>query len=427
MIQTIGPEEFMKKPRAGIPGDVFEKAEAILRNVEERGFEAVQGYSLMFDRFDLNQENLRIDQDEIEKAGAKLSKEQRQAIDTAFERVEKVQTSIAKNALAETTERFGRGYTTFRPRAIERVGIYVPGGIAPLPSSLLMAGVTARAAGVKEIIVCTSPKKKGISPAILYVAKKLNIKDIYQIGGAQAIAAMAYGLPGILKEVDMICGPGNVYAAAAKQLVSSNGRVKIDMVAGPSEVLIIADETARPEYIAADMLAQAEHGTNSPAILLTDSKELAEKVGEELEKQLKQLKNNEIAKISILEYGSVVLVGNIDQAVEIANDYAPEHLEIFVSKPERIIAELTNAGALFVNTCESFADYGMSGGNHILPTGGTARFLSGLSAYDFIIRTYVEYMTDEEQEKLASKTSVFADLEGLEAHSRAAKLRDEQK
>lgn len=288
----------------------------------------------------------------------------------------------------------------------------------------MMAGITARAAGVKDIIICTPPQKEGsLSPALLYLAQKLGILDIYQIGGAQAIAAMACGLQNDIEKVDMICGPGNAYVTAAKQIVSSQSLVKIDLAAGPSEVLIIADETGNPQFIASDMLAQAEHGINSPAILLTPSKQLAQAVSNEVKIQLADLKQNEIAKESINNFGAIVLVSDIEEAIELARNYAPEHLEVFVSNAEMVANELRNAGAIFINTCESFADYGMSGGNHILPTGGTAKFLSGLSVYDFIVRTYVEFMTDKEQKKLAEITGRFADIEGLEAHGKAARFR----
>ncbi|HID72376.1 TPA: histidinol dehydrogenase, partial [Candidatus Micrarchaeota archaeon] len=297
----------------------------------------------------------------------------------------------------------------------------------PLPSSLLMVGVTARAAGVKDIVVCTPPQKDGISPALLYVAAKLGITEICLAGGAQAIASMAYGLPGRMRKADMICGPGNVYVAAAKQIVSSQGLVKVDLVAGPSEVLIIADGTARSDYVAADMIAQAEHGVNSPAVLITVSERLAKEVSSELEKQLGRLKQRDAAEKSLREYGAIVIAESMRQAVEIANEYAPEHLEVLAEDPERISAAVRNAGAVFVNTCESFADYGMSGGNHVLPTGGTAKFLSGLSVYDFLVRTYVEVMSDEEQRKLSEAAGVFADIEGLEGHSNAARLRGRMK
>lgn len=421
MIDAIGPEEFRKKDRAGIPDDVYRKAEAIVNGVRDNGLDALKEYSLKFDSFDLNEGNIRVGKEEIKAAAQKLSKEQKETIDEASNRVYFVQKAVAA-LQKELKLSIGGGLVSLRSRPIERVGIYVPGGVAPLPSSLLMAGVTARAAGVKELVVCTPPQVP-VSPAILYITGKLGIKEIYRIGGAQAIAAMAFGIPGVLKKTDMVCGPGNVYVAAAKQLVSSAGVVRVDLVAGPSEVLIIADETARPDYVAADMLAQAEHGINSSAILLTTSKWLAKEISFELEKQLNRLSKKELAEESLKKFGAIVLAQSMEQAVEIANDYAPEHLEILAKDGDLIAGKITNAGAVFVNTCESFADYGMSGGNHILPTGGTARFLSGLSAADFMVRSYILSMSDDEQCKLSEQTGIFADLEGLEAHARAARLR----
>ncbi|MBI5227557.1 histidinol dehydrogenase [Candidatus Micrarchaeota archaeon] len=428
MIKIISASQFEKKKRSGIPNEVFQRVAVILENVRKNGFDAVAKYTRKFDGFDLTglETDIMISDQEMADAAKKLSDKQKQAIDTAFSRVELAQRAIAKKALLQTRVRVGNGYVLLRPRAIEKVGIYVPGGRASLPSSLMMAGVTAKAAGVKDIIVCTPPQKEGISPAILYVAQKLGMISVYQIGGAQAIGAMAYGLLGMMEKVDMICGPGNVYVAAAKQIVSSEGLVKIDLAAGPSEVLIIADETGNPKLITADMLAQAEHGTNSPAILLTNSRKLAEAAQAQIATQLANLKQKEIPEQSIRDYGAIVLVSDLEEAIELANNYAPEHLEVFAKDADSIAKKLTNAGAIFINTCESFADYGMSGGNHILPTGGTARFSSGLSVYNFLVRTYVEFMTDEEQRKLADLTGVFADIEGLEAHSKAARFRGEK-
>lgn len=424
MIKIISASQFAKKKRAGIPKEVFQRTESIVDAVAEKSFAAVQEFAGRFDKFELTEQNVKV---VVPAEIRDLNQNQKQAIDTAFVSVKKVQDAIARQALAEGKCNLNDGYVLFKPRSIERVGIYVPGGVAPLPSSLLMAGVTARAAGVKELVVCTPPQKNGISPAIFYVAKKLGVKEVYQLGGAQAIASMAYGLPGIMEKVDMICGPGNVYAAAAKQIVASKGLVKIDMIAGPSEVLIIADKLARADYVAADMLAQAEHGVNSSAILLTDSEKLAQDVQKELQEQISRLKTQDTARQSLFDYGAIVLLENLQQAVEISNRYAPEHLEILVQNPKSVTQNITSAGALFVNTCEAFADYGMSGGNHILPTGGTARFLSGLSVYDFIVRTYIEVMSDEGQAELAEATATFAGIEGLEAHAKAAKLRGVKK
>ncbi|MBN2122596.1 histidinol dehydrogenase [Candidatus Micrarchaeota archaeon] len=423
LVKIINPRDFEKEERAGIPAEVSIRAQAIMDDVAKRGMDALSEYSEKFDNFKLDSGNVLVSASEIDSAESRLDETQKRAIDEAFERVSKVQREIAKDALRECACKVGEGSVALVPRAISRVGIYVPGGVAPLPSSLLMAGIPARAAGVKEIIVCTPPRKEGVSPAILYAAKKLGIDKIYRIGGTQAIAAMAYGIPGIMGKVDMACGPGNVYAAAAKQIAASSGLLKVDLVAGPSEVLIIAGEGARADYAAADMLAQAEHGVNSPAILLTKSGEFAEGVEAELEKQLAELPNSENAEKSLRNYGAIVVVESIAQAQEIADSYAPEHLEILGKDAQEIAKGVTNAGAVFVNTCESFADYGMSGGNHILPTGGTARFLSGLSVYEFIVRTYIEVMEGSEQEELAELAGAFGDLEGLNAHANAARLR----
>ncbi len=423
MLRISTPQEFRKRQRPGIPPEVFDRAKLITEDVRTRGFAAVAGYSSKVDGIRVTKQDVKASQADIRSAGERLTPEQLRAMDEAFGRVGQVQSEIAKTALAETRVRVNDGFVLFRPRPMARVGIYVPGGVAPLPSSLLMAGVTARAAGVKDLLVCTPPQETGVSPAILYLVGRLGIADVYRIGGAQAISAMAYGLPGLMEKADMVCGPGNAYVAAAKQIVSAGGIVKIDLVAGPSEVVVIADGTAKPVYVAADLLAQAEHGITSAAILLTDSAAVARQVAEKLECLCRRLKRQETAARSIRDYGAIVLTKNIDEAVAMANDYAPEHVEIFAKDAEKIVSRIKNAGALFVNTCEAFADYGMSGGNHILPTGGTARFLSGLSAYDFLVRTYVEVMTDWEQKAVAGLAGEFADIEGLEAHANAARQR----
>lgn len=423
MLSISTPEQFRKKPRPGIPKAVFAQARLIVEDVRSRGFAAVADYSRKLDGIGVTERNLKVSGADIRSARKKLAPKQVRTIDEALERVRLVQSEIAKTALAETRVRMKDGFVLLRPRPMRRVGIYVPGGLAPLPSSLLMAGVTARAAGVKELLVCTPPQKTGISPAILYVAQRLGIDEIYRIGGAQAVSAMAYGLPRLMKKAEMLCGPGNAYVAAAKQIVSADSAVKIDLVAGPSEVVIIADASARPVYLAADMLAQAEHGVSSAAILLTDSEAVAREVAEKIDCLSRQLKKRETAVASLQDYGAIVLTRNISEAAAVANDYAPEHVEIFAENAEKLVPMLRDAGAIFVNTCEAFADYGMSGGNHILPTGGTARFLSGLSVYDFLARTYVEAMSDQEQKAVAGLAATFAELEGLEAHASAARQR----
>jgi len=423
MLRISTPEQFRKRPRPGIPKAVFAQARLIVEDVRSRGFAAVADYSRQLDGISVTERNLKLSRADIRSARKKLAPKQIRAMDEALERVGLVQSEIAKTALAETRVRVKDGFVLFRPRPVCRVGIYVPGGLAPLPSSLLMAGVTARAAGVKDLLVCTPPQKSGISAAIPYVARQLGITELYRIGGAQAVSAMAYGLPGVMEKADMICGPGNTYVAAAKQLVAAEGAVKIDLVAGPSEVMILADNTANPVYLAADLLAQAEHGPDSAAILLTDCESLAREVAERLERLSRRLKKRETANASLQRHGAIVLTRNMGEAAAIADEYAPEHVEIFAENAEKLVSMLQNTGAIFVNTCEAFADYGMSGGNHILPTGGTARFLSGLAVYDFLARTYVEAMTGREQKAVAGLAAAFADMEGLEAHTNAARQR----
>lgn len=423
VIQTMSGAEFRMQKRLSTPSEILLRTGEIVDLVGKQGFSGVRALTQKYDGIEVNETNIFITTDTT----ATLTLLEKKAIDIAFDRVKLVQEAIAKDASKETQLRVGDGYVNFRPRPIKRVGIYVPGGRTSLPSSLLMAGVTAQAAGVKEFIVCTPPQKDGtINPAIIYIAQKLGIEKIYQIGGAQAIAAMAYGLPNIFEKVNMICGPGNAYVACAKQIVLSRGLVAVDMLAGPSEVLIIADESANPAYVAADMLAQAEHGETSPAILLTDSEKFGKAVEIEVEKQLLQLKDSRIATQALCDYGAIVIVKDVTEALEIANNYAPEHLEIFLKSENeaKSVAKEAVAGAVFLNTGEAFADYGMSGGNHILPTAGTARFYSGLSVYSFLVRTYEEFMTTEEQQEFAKYAGVFADIEKLEAHAQAGRIRD---
>ena len=422
-IKTMSGAQFSKRERTGVSSDILVRAGQILDNIQKEGFDGVIALTEKFDGIVLSKESVAVS---TKGAAAKLTSLEKEAIDTAFERIKVVQEAIAKEALKEIRTPVGEGYVTLRPRSMERVGIYVPGGRAPLPSSLLMAGVTAKAAGVKEFIVCTPPQKNSpINPAILYIAEKLGIEKVYQIGGAQAIAAMAYGIESIFKKVDIICGPGNAYVAAAKQIALSRGLVAIDLIAGPSEVMILADESANPTYIAADMLAQAEHGETSPAVLLTRSERLGKVVEREVEKQLRELKDNRIATCAIQDYGALVIVNDNNEALKIVNQYGPEHLELFLSNIREMesIAKEVIAGAVFINTGEAFADYGMSGGNHILPTGGSARFYSGLSVYSFLVRTYEEFMTNDEQAQFSAPTTVFADIEKLPAHAKAARIR----
>jgi len=404
-------------------------SEAVLKLIARLDCERLEGIielTKQFDNFELNSKNIRVSKESIGKQAKKLDTKTKKAIDEAYKRVYRFQKRIAKTILKNVKEENSDGKTELIPRPISRIGIYVPGGLVPLPSSLMMAGVTARSAGVSRIIVCTPPKKEGLNPAVAYLLLKLRIYEVYLLGGVQAIWAMANGLEQYFSKVDKICGPGNAYVAEAKKQMAMQGKVGIDLIAGPSEVLIIADKTANPKYMAADMLAQAEHGPTSPGILITDSIKIAEETQKEIYLQLKKLKRaNEIFR-AIKEYGGILVVNSIGRAFELANLYASEHVELFISKDKlkSVRTKIPRGGAIFINTGESFADYGFTGGNHILPTSGTASFSSGLSILDFVVWQYVEELTGEGQRKLSEKAGSFADCEGLEAHAKAARLRN---
>ena len=304
---------------------------------------------------------------------------------------------------------------------LERVGIYVPGGTAAYPSTVLMNAVPASVAGVKEIIMVTPAKEGRIKPEILAAAKIAGVTKIFKIGGAQAIAALAYGTQTV-PAVDKITGPGNIYVATAKKLVY--GQVDIDMIAGPSEILVIADESADAERAAADMLSQAEHDVLASAVMVTTSARLAELVAAEIERQLTELPRREIAQRSIEDNGRVIVTESLDDAVEIANALAPEHLEVYTSDPFALLPRLVNAGSIFLGgyTPEPVGDY-FAGPNHTLPTSGTARFSSPLSGADFVKRSSYIHYTKEALKEAGEKIAAFAESEGLQAHANAVRIR----
>ncbi len=308
---------------------------------------------------------------------------------------------------------------------IEAVGIYIPGGTAAYPSTVLMNAVPAKIAGVKRLVMITPPQIDGtIKPSILVAAKLAGVDEIYKVGGAQGIAALAYGTKTIRK-VDKIVGPGNIYVAMAKRQVS--GYVGIDMIAGPSEILVIADKDANPDYIAADLMSQAEHDTLAAAICVTTSKALAVKIVASLERQIKKLKRNEIIIKSLNNYGAIVLVDSLDTAVKISNKIGPEHLEILTNNPELILESIENAGSIFIGayTPEPVGDY-FAGPNHTLPTSGTSRFSSGLSTTDFIKKTSVSYYEKSALFKVKDSIIRLANEEGLTAHANAVAIRFKQ-
>lgn len=306
-----------------------------------------------------------------------------------------------------------------RVMPIEKVGLYVPGGTAPLPSTVLMSAIPAKLAGCSEIVMTTPVQKDGkIMPEMLAAAKIAGVNKIFKVGGAQAIAALAYGTESVPK-VDKIVGPGNQYVAEAKRQVF--GTVAIDMIAGPSEILIIADKTANPVYLAADLLSQAEHDKLATAVLITDDKELAEKTAACLESQLELLPRREIAAASIERNGKIIIADNLLEAVKISNELAPEHLELCVENPFDMMSLIKNAGSIFLGNYapEPLGDY-FSGANHTLPTSGTARFSSPLSVDDFVKKTQFTYMTEDAFSKVAEKVAKFAEKEKLSAHAKSA-------
>lgn len=304
---------------------------------------------------------------------------------------------------------------------IEKVGLYVPGGTAAYPSSVLMNCIPAKIAGVKEIVMVTPPTGGAVNPAILAAAKIAGVDRIFKIGGAQAVAALAYGTESV-PMVDKIVGPGNVYVAEAKRQVF--GKVAIDMIAGPSEILVIADGKSNPKFVAADLLSQAEHDKNAGAVLICDSFELAERVQREIEIQLLRLPRQEIARASVENNGKIIVTDSISAAIEAANEIAPEHLELCLDNPFDYLDKIKHAGSVFMGRfCpEALGDY-FAGPNHTLPTGGTARFSSPLSVDDFVKKTQYTYYTDSAFSKIADKVAYFAEKEGLSAHARSASIR----
>lgn len=388
----------------------------ILANVRARGDEAVRGYSAKFDGYDGDFAVSESEWEEgakkcdpylykvMEEARANIADFHRRQIPQGFE-VEK------ENGII-----LGQKVTP-----LERVGIYVPGGTAAYPSTVLMNAVPAKIAGVGEIIMVTPAKGGYIKPEILAAAKIAGVDKIFKVGGAQAVAALAYGTESIPR-VDKITGPGNIYVATAKKLVF--GLVDIDMIAGPSEILVLADGTAAAERVAADMLSQAEHDVLASAVLVTDSACLAEDTAAELERQIPLLSRAEIARKSVDGQGRIILVKDMAQAANIANALAPEHLEVYTEEPFRLLPQIKNAGSIFLGgyTPEPVGDY-FAGPNHTLPTSGTARFSSPLSGADFVKRSSYIYYTKGALEEAADKIEAFAAAEGLQAHANAVKVR----
>jgi histidinol dehydrogenase len=398
--------------------DVGPVVAGVIREVAEQGDAALFAYEKKFDKADLK--SLEATQEELDSALASISPELRAAMETA-----------AKNIRAFHSRQVRRGFKMDCGNGvylgqfitpIERVGLYIPGGTASYPSTVFMNAIPAKIAGCKLIVMVTPPRPDGsIAAPILAAAKLAGVDRVFKLGGAQAVAALAYGT-GTIPKVDKLVGPGNAYVAEAKRQVF--GRVAIDMIAGPSEILVVADETANPVFVAADLLSQAEHDKMASAILVTNSRELADKVSAEVERQLKTLPREEIARASIENNGCIFVTDDLAAAVEAANELAPEHLELCVQAPEDYLPLVRNAGSVFLGKyCpESLGDY-LAGPNHTLPTSGTARFSSPLSVDDFIKKTQFSHYTEDALRGVKDQIAAFARAEGLEAHARAALIR----
>jgi histidinol dehydrogenase len=390
----------------------------ILHRVKSEGDKALRDYSEKFDQVKIT--DLKVTEGELNGSEKDITPELKNAIITAMENIKKFHESqLVNEEPLETTP----GVKCWRKRVpVEKAGLYIPGGTAPLFSTVLMLGVPARIAGCRQVILCTPPGKDGkINPLILFTAKLTGITDIYKTGGAQAIAAMAYGTESVPK-VDKIFGPGNQYVTKAKEIVSSDG-IAIDMPAGPSEVLVIADSKADPVFIAADLLSQAEHGTDSQVVLLTDSRDLIGSVMDELKIQLKALPRRDIASQSLEKSLSIVLP-ELKDCMDFSNKYAPEHLIINTENADKLAENVANAGSVFIGkySCESAGDYA-SGTNHTLPTNGSARSYSGVSTDSFLKKITFQEITREGISGLGPVIELMAEAEGLAGHKNAVSMR----
>ncbi len=405
--------------RSEMEVEQFENAvKEIIKNVKERGDEAVLEYTEKFDRVKLTPEELIVPFKELEKAYEEIEEDVRWSLEIAAERVRKFHEAQIEKSYFLEEEGMILGQKVI---PIERAGLYVPGGKAAYPSSVIMNAIPAVVAGVKEIVMCSpNPNKYTLAAAFI-----CGIETVYRIGGAQAIAAMAFGTETV-KKVDKIVGPGNIFVALAKKNVY--GAVDIDSIAGPSEILVIADETARPEWVAADLLSQAEHDELAAAILVTTSEKLARDVVDILyTKYLVNFSRESIAKKSLENYGHIFIVENLDDAVEVSNYIAPEHLEVVTRNPWDLLEKIKHAGAIFLGeySTEPLGDY-VLGPNHVLPTGRAARFSSPLGVYDFIKRSSVIYVNKEGFNRVKKYAKTLATAEGLEAHRLGVEVREEE-
>lgn len=403
-------------PKTDVAGTVSE----IIENVRKNGDAALFSYCEKFDKAKLS--SLVVSKEEIDEALNLVEPEFLEILEKAAQNIRKFHSHQVRNSFIINDE---EGIVTGQKvNPIDRVGLYVPGGTAAYPSTVLMDAIPAKIAGCRQVVMVTPPTKEGkVNPAILAAAYVAGIDRIFKVGGAQAVAALAYGTESIPK-VDKIVGPGNAFVAESKKQVF--GVVSIDMIAGPSEILIVADGKSNPAYVAADLLSQAEHDKMASAVLVTDSRELAENVSAELEKQIPMLERCEIARESIDVNGKIIVADTLDIAIEIANEIAPEHLELCVDNPFDMLDSIRHAGSIFMgrNCPEALGDY-FAGPNHTLPTSGTAKFSSPLSVDDFVKKTQYTYYTKDALRKVAFDVAAFAKKEGLTAHAKSAVIRVE--
>ncbi len=397
---------------------VEEIVREIIADVAKNGDDALLKYAKKFDRAELT--GLEVTQAEMDAALNSMPADLLDAMKTAAENIRAFHSMQLREGFR--LERPNGVYMGQKITPIEKVGLYIPGGTASYPSTVFMNAIPAKLAGCSLIVMVSPPNESGtIASPILAAAKLAGVDRVFKAGGAQAVAALAYGTKSVPK-VDKIVGPGNAFVAEAKRQVF--GRAAIDMIAGPSEILVIADETATPAFVAADLLSQAEHDAMASAVLITNDRALAERVSSEVERQLQTLPREAIARASIESNGKIIVTSDLMCAIDLANDLAPEHLELCVREPERYLVYVKNAGSVFLgNDCpESLGDY-LAGPNHTLPTSGTARFSSPLSVDDFVKKTQYTYFSRDALAELADKIAVFARAEGLEAHARAALIR----
>ena len=419
-------QEFLRRLAAravALDADLMRLVGAIIDDVRARGDKALIDYTARFDKVELQPSELRISAEQLRHFAVGVDERVVVALREAIRNVRVFhERQVEESWTINPADGVQLGQ---RITPLERVGLYVPGGTAAYPSSVVMNVVPAQVAGVERIVVTTPPQTLSQNPALAAALLELNVTEVYAVGGAQAIAALAFGTETIPR-VDKITGPGNKYVAAAKKLVF--GVVGIDAIAGPTEVVIIADDAARPDFIAADLLAQAEHGEDASAILITTSESLAREVAGEVERQAESLPRRDIVVSSLKEYGAVILVETLAEACLLVNDLAPEHAELMTSDDEAVAAQIRHAGAIFFGayTPEAVGDY-LAGPNHVLPTGRTARFSSALGVYDFVKRTSLLRYSGRAFRSVAESVAVLAECEGLAGHARSALIRKEKR